>query len=278
VYDIGEVGKITNLTHASQTITLDRSYENPVVFAQSASNNESQSAVVRVTNVQSDRFTIYLAESSDGNGSHTSETVTYVVLEAGRHLLPDGSSLEVGLIDTAKTVGKRLSNSWESMSFTEPFSETPIVLSQVQTTNGSEYLKTRYLATSGSSVLLALEQQESITTPSVEETVGYLALSQGTGTWNSMRYDAGVTPDTITDAFYSHSFGVPFQASPSLLTSLSTYDSDDNGSVRYSALTGSSVQLKIDEDKSYDAETAHTTEAVSYLAMRVSLSYRLEII
>jgi len=267
VYDIGEVGKITNLTHASQTITLNRSYENPVVFAQSASNNESQAAVARVTNVQSDRFTIYLAESSDSNGPHASETVTYVVLEAGRHLLPDGSALEVGLVDTAKTVGNRLSNSWESVSFESSFSATPVVLSQVQTTNGSEYLKTRYLATSGSSILLALEQQESIATPSVEETVGYLALSQGTGTWNSMRYDAGVTPNAVTDAFYSHSFGVPFQASPSLLTSLSTYDSGDNGSVRYSALTSSSVQLKIDEDKSYDAETAHTTEAVSYLAI-----------
>jgi hypothetical protein len=267
VYDIGEVGKITNLTHLPQTITLNRSYQNPVVFAQSASNNEPQSAVPRVTNVQSNQFTIYLAESPDGSGSHASETVTYVVLEAGRHLLHNGSALEVGLVDTSKTVGNQISNSWEPVSFSESFSETPVVLTQVQTTSGSPYLKTRHLETSPSSVILALEQEEAVTTPSVEETVGYLALSQGPGTWNSMRYEAGVTLDAVTDAFYSHSFTDPFESAPSLLTSLSTYDSPDNASVRYSDLTSSSVNLKIDEDESFDAEVAHTTEAVSYLAI-----------
>jgi len=267
VHDIGEIGMITNLTHVAQTIPLNRGYKNPVVFAQSASNNESQAAIPRVANVQSNQFTIYLAESTNSDRTHAHETVTYVVLEAGRHLLPDGSSLEVGKVNTSKSVGNRLANSWESVSFTERFAETPVVLSQVQTTNGAGFLKTRYLATSASSVLLALEQEEAVTTASVEETVGYLALDQGTGTWNRMRYDAGVTANAVTQSLYTHSFATSFSQSPSLLTSLSTYDSGDNANVRYANVTSRGVQLKIEEESSFDSETVHTTEAISYLAI-----------
>jgi hypothetical protein len=267
LYDIGEVGQITNLTHNAQTITLDRTYKNPVVIAQSPSNNESQPAVARVSNVQSNQFTIALAESSDGNTTHASEMVTYVVVEAGRHTLDSGAELEVGLVNTAKTVGNQMSNSWESVSFSESFSETPVILTQIQTTNGSDFLSTRYLATSSSSFLLGLEPEELISTPGAEETVGYLAIDRGTGSWNSMKYDAGSTANAVTHALYDHSFATSFATPPALLTSLATYDSGDNGHVRFDNLTEIGVQLKVEEDTTYDPEVNHTTEVVDYLAI-----------
>jgi len=273
VVEIGEVGTITNLTHAAQTITLNRTYQNPVVFTQSASDNFTtvyggdQAVVPRVRDVQSNQFTIFLAESSAGNGTHPGETVTYVVLEAGTHRLANGSQLEVGLVDTAKTVGNQLSNSWESVSFSSSFNGTPVVLSQVQTNNGAAYLQTRYLAISASSVLLGLEQEEATMSSSAEETVGYLAMDAGNGSWNDMKYDAGVTPNAVTDAAYDFSYTSAFQSAPSLLTSLASYDSSDNAHVRYVNPTNSGVQLKIEEDKSSDDETAHTTESVAYLAI-----------
>ena len=105
--EIGEVGTITNLTHAVQTILLDRSYIAPVVFAQSPTAYGIDPVTVRVDNVLSDRFSIYLTEPSDQNNLHnTPETVTYLVLEAGVHTLADGTHLEVGMRTTGATVGQ----------------------------------------------------------------------------------------------------------------------------------------------------------------------------
>lgn len=97
--DIGETGKITDLNEVSQTIMLKRRYANPVVLAQSASYNGSAPVSVRVNNVQSDQFDIYLQEPSNENNTHGVETVTYLVLEAGVHSLPSGKQWETANFD-----------------------------------------------------------------------------------------------------------------------------------------------------------------------------------
>jgi serralysin len=45
------------------------------------SYDESDVAVVRVTDVQADRFTVYVDEDPDQDGSHAGETVSWLVLE-----------------------------------------------------------------------------------------------------------------------------------------------------------------------------------------------------
>ncbi|MCH2117590.1 MAG: FG-GAP-like repeat-containing protein [Pirellulales bacterium] len=267
VLPIGEVGNVANLTHQPQTILLSRTFQNPVVFAQSSSANESQAAVVRVSDIESNRFTMKLAESSAGNGTHAAETVTYVVLEAGTHLLFDGTRIDVGLVDTAASVSNQFTNTWEVVNFGATFDGVPAVLSQVQTANGADYLQTRYLSTSSSSVILALEQEESATTPSVQETVGYFAIEPGLGFWNGMKYKAGITDNSVTNVPYDLQYGSAFSELPNLLGSLATYDSSDPAHVRYLNPTTGGVQLKIEEDLSLDGETVHPTEAVSYLAI-----------
>ena len=158
---------------------------------------------------------MYLAHPSNGDGIHNSpETVTYVVLEAGSYQLAGGTNLTVGALETSATVGKRISNSWESVTFPTPFESTPAIMSQIQSTNGADYLQTRYLATSGSSFIFGLEPQESTTTQGVVETVGYLAIDAGPGTWNGLPYEAGISGNAVTDFvvsthLYQHLRGNP---------------------------------------------------------------------
>ena len=130
---VGEVGTVDDLTNTPRTVVLNQTYENPVVFAQSASANGGQPVVVRVTNVQSDRFDMYLAEPSNEDGVHGAETVTYLVLEAGTHHLNNGAQLEVGTVNTTATVGGQLVNLWQTINFQSDFSNIPGVLSQIQT-------------------------------------------------------------------------------------------------------------------------------------------------
>ena len=267
VVDIGEVGQLTSVTHLPQTVTLTGTYFNPVVIAQSASANEIEPAVVRITDVQSDQFTIYLAEPSDASFGHGGETVTYLVMEAGQHRLVDGTLLEAGTADTAKTVGSQLGNSWDRIEFTTEFSTTPVVFSQAQTTNGSSLLQTRHLVATASSFLFALEQEEAAVSPNVEETVGYLAVEPGSGLWNGMPYHVNNTPVAVSDGWYDLSYPSPFSSTPSLITSLATYREGDSAHVRYANSLPTGVKLKVEEDTTFDSETTHDDESVAYLAI-----------
>ena len=266
---IGEVGILTDLTDVPQTIHLERSYDHPVVFAQSVSTQGQAPVVARVRNLQSDQFDLFLAEPSNEDGTHSAETVSYVVLEAGSHQLLDGTRVEVGTVDTTATVGRIISNQWESISFVSPFAETPVVLTQVQTANvGSvDFLKIRQNSTDADGLSVALEPAESTTSQhAASETIGYLAIEAGSGTWGTLTYDAGNVPN-VTNEFTSHMFGVSYFATPAFLSSMGSYAGQDNGQVRYTNLSGSGVQLKIDEDTTFDTEKTHSAETVSYLAL-----------
>ena len=265
--DIGEVGQITDLTHEVQIVRLDRNYQNPVVFAQSPTNFGGAPIVVRVTDVQADRFTIYLAEPSNKDVTHTAETVTYVVLEAGCHQLADGTRLEVGTATTSANVGKLVSNQWETVSFATDFDDTPVLLSQIQTDTGLPYLQTRQNNVTPIGAELALEQEENVSTPHNSETIGYLAIEEGIGSSNGNLLEAYNTDLVVTDQWYTNLFTGTYTAAPGLLSSLTSYSGKDNSHVRYANLGTTSVQFRVGEDTTRDTETAHGAESIAYLAI-----------
>ncbi len=263
---MGEVGS-RNVTHVAQTVVLSRSYQNPVVLAQSASYNGSHVAVVRVRNVLSDRFTVYVEEAPDMDGAHTTETVHYVVLEAGSWQLASGVRLEVGKVATNRTVGQRFANQWQQVTLPSSLTAAPVVLTQVQTANGAGWLKTRQRAANISGFQVALEEEEAATAPHAQvETIGWLAMESSQGTWSGHPYTAGNSPNAVTDAFFTLSFA-SVGSQPHALTSMATYDGGNNAALRYRNLGSTSVQVRVEEDTTLDTEVAHTSEVVSYLVL-----------
>ena len=263
---MGEAGQVNNLTHDPQTIVLSRSYTNPVVIAQSASTNGTQPVIVRITDVQSDRFTMYLQEPPDEDGLHTTERVTWIVLEAGIWELPDGRRLEVGTVDTSATV-HRTSQIWEQVSFSGSFTATPVIMSQVQTTNDTSYVSTRQNDLTSTGFKVAMEEEESSTAAHGTETIGYLAIESGAGVWGALQFEAGYTGDTVTDEWSGLNFTNAFTSAPGLLAALGTYDGRDNAHLRYTNLTATGAQVKIEEDTTLDSEVVHSTEIVVYLVI-----------
>ena len=265
---IGERGVVNDLTHVEQTIMFDHEYANPVVFAESPTSNGVDPVAVRIKNVQSDRFTVYLTEPSNQNGLHnTVETISYLVLEAGQHELTDGRQLEVGTISTNATVGRLLTNQWESVGFTSTFNTEIVVLSQIQTASGQSFLHTRQNNVQTTGFDIALEQEELITTQHETETVGYLALEAGTGTWSGMLLEAQNTPAIITDEWYHYPFHLAFPTTPRLLSSLTSYHGADNAHIRYTDLNNFEVQFRMGEDTTVDEETQHSPESIAYLTI-----------
>ena len=260
---IGEVGEVT-VDSGTMTVSLGRSYTDPVVFAFLTSRNGTDDAVARVTNVTGTSFQLHVAEPPNLDGIHVTETVHYLVVEAGTWQLDDGTLLEVGTRSMTQVAG-----SFASVSFSSPFATPPTVISQVQTdVNGFDFMKTRQRLTSSGAFQLSIEKHESnsATLPLAEE-VGYLAIESGSGRWGNLDFVAGVTPDSVTHANYGLSFGQDLGPDVRFFGQLATFDGGDDAALRANGLSGLGATIWIEEDQTRDGETAHTTEQASFLAL-----------
>ena len=264
---IAEIGTVTDADHNQRTINLQNDYVNPVVFAQPLSYNGADPSIIRITNVNevNDTFSFYVQEAEYKDGRHTTESFSYMVVEAGTWQLDDGTVIEVGTVNTNKIAA----SDWEDVSFNGNFAQTPAILSQVQSNNDSEFVRTRQKNASANGFSLAMEEEEALKNSGhQQETLGWLAISSGSGEWDGLTYQAGNTGDVVTHDWHELNFG-NFASTPNLLASIATYDGSDASGLRYRDISGagSNLQIKIEEEQSKDSEIRHTTEDVSFLAI-----------
>ena len=268
---IGETGIVDNLDHNSQTILLDHNYNNPVIFAQPLSYNGSDAAIVRIEDVQSDRFTASIQEPRNLDGKHAKESFSYLVLEEGTWQLEDDTLLEVGTVDT----NQLSSDGWENIDFANNFADDPLVFSQVQTDNGKDFVSTRQKNTDTSGFQITMQEEEAFNNSGhATETVGWFAIDGGNGNWSQNNYLAGQTGNRINHEWKTINFKNNFSKPPIFLASTATFDGGDPVALRYSNLSNDRVQIKLQEDTSNDAEIHHTTEAVNFLAIAGNNSLR----
>ncbi len=261
---IGEVGRVGNFNHLSQTIKLTNSYDNPVVFALPLSRNGGDSAIARIQNIKSNSFTAFLQEPEYRDGFHAGESFSYMVLEAGSWQLSDGSLLEVGRLN----LNQPSNSSWKDINFKNSFEKTPVVLSQVQTNNDKEFVRTRQQNANLDGFSLKMEEEEALNKSyHGTETVGWLAMESGTGFWGDLSYEAGHTGDEVSRNWHNIDFEAKFTDIPHLFASLASYDDPDPAGLRYRNLNSNRVQIMIEEDRSLDSELRHSTEIVDFLAL-----------
>jgi RHS repeat-associated protein len=267
---IGEVGQITDLTHITQTIELAHTFRNPVVFMQPPSYNESDQTVVRILDVQADSFTVVLHDAPNKTPSHTTETVSYIVLEEGQWELPNEDLLEVGTVSTSATRSASPA-AWESVSFISSFTATPVILSQVQTYNDPHWVKTRQHNASSTGFSVALEEDQVQTLPHGVERIGWLAIEPSRGEWGIHNYEVYTTGVEVNSNWYTQNFSPSlFTEPPRFVGTITTYIGWDTAYLRYQNLVSGSVQIKIEEDTTYDSEVSHGKEDIAYLAIEGS--------
>ncbi len=260
---MGEIGHFTNFDHNRKTIQFANNYIDPVVFALPLSHNGGHPATVRITDIQSDSFSVYLQEPDYLAGKHLKEEFSYLVLEAGTWKLADGTVFEVRTVDTNLTT----LSGWETVSFDHNFENTPVILSQVQTDNDKSFVRTRQKDSDSKGFALALEEEEALAhTGHGTETIGWLAIKSGAGTWGNLSYQAGHTGKEITHRWHDIDFG-HFDSTPNFLASLASINDPDAAGIRYQNLSSDGVQITIEEDWSLDSERQHAREVVDFLAI-----------
>lgn len=175
---IGESGDITKDQPNGTTwytVTLKNSYSNPVVLMNMNTYNGSNPSHIRIKNVNSNSFQFQIEEWDYLDGVHSkAETMGYVVIKAGKHLLSNGKKLEAGKI-TTNAANK---SSYATVGLSQSFDKTPVVISQVQTYNGSSAVVIRQKEISKTSFKLQMqEEEENKDSTHSSETVGFIAIN-----------------------------------------------------------------------------------------------------
>ena len=247
---IGEVGRVTGVTTSCTgagvvRVFLRNRYTSPVVLAEPPTRADAAKGVVRVLAVTDHTFDVCFQEWQ-GDSVHTAEAVDYFVVEAGDHVLADGSLVEAG----SASVGTAA----VSVTFREPFADAPLVLAQTQSFANPGTTEARIKDVFGTGFTARLR------TPSgsgVAESVGYVAVSPQAdpnvlATWSrgAVGSNAGATSGTIT-------FPKPFASTPRLLAWFATENGAVDVGLRLSALTNVSASYVRDATGTTSAETIH---------------------
>jgi hypothetical protein len=61
------------------------------------------------------------------------------------------------------------------------------------------------------------EYTPSATIPHTRETIGWLAIEAGSGTWNGHKYQASETSNSVTSGWYTQDFAASFTTVPHLV-------------------------------------------------------------
>ena len=255
----GEIGSVTVDQPDSgtwHTVALNNTYIEPVVVMGPPSFNGNNPLTVRVRNATATSFEFQLDEWDYLDGTHGSETVSYMVVEAGSHVLLDGRWITAGVTE--------LTQAFSTISFGQTFDNPPVVFSQIGSVNESTAASTRQRTVTVSSFEAQIEEEESSDNVHALETVYWVAVEGGVST-DGMANEAGATADVVEEQFHSITFTQTYDAAPVFLAAMQTADGGDTAVLRHQNLTASGVEVKVEEEQSANDEVGHTNEIVGYV-------------
>ncbi len=270
---------VPNVDERWQTVFLNNAYIDPVVVCTSNLYTTGNApAVVRVRNAASTGFEVRL--QNPGNGSAvTASTVRCLVAESGYHSLPDGRQFEAHKQKSSVTDN---TGSWvgESATILGNYT-TPVVLGQVMTFNDpnwsvfwSSECGSRNHPPTATSLCIGKHVGEDTNTTRADETLGYIVVEQGSGSFGNVRYIAALGGDTVqgVDNAPPYSYLLSTSSSSTYDFAVATQSAMDGGNGSWAVLYGTNpisggrLDLAVDEDQIGDSERWHITEQVAYWA------------
>jgi len=241
-----------------KTITLAGVYIDPVVVATPVSYDGADPSVIRIKSVTSTSFDIRIEEYESDDGSHTTEDVSYLVIEKGNHTLGGGQKV------VAEEVA--VDHNWllvDTSAALFPAGDTPVIIASVVSDNDHNTVTTRLKLVDDNSFEVRLQEELNANTHG-SETVAYIGLEKGDyidGAGNSFE----VGSQSVNSSFETISFTEV--TDPRFLASIQSFNESDTAALRYKVLTTSDVALFVEEERSIDADMTHIDEEVGYVVV-----------
>ncbi|MFH1421804.1 MAG: DUF2341 domain-containing protein [Planctomycetota bacterium] len=251
------------------SINYSTTFSQPVIFVGPDSTyNNNQQMVIRLRNVTTTGFDLRPQEPSDCNDIHPSETVSWLAIDKGEWVALDGTKI---LADTYST-GANLHAEAYSVDTSDIIAfkytlTSPIVLPQIMSYDDTVFAKMRQYNVTGTGLRLGMENEGGSAVDHGIETVGWIAMESAAGTWESIPFEISLTPDTVTDAWYTINFSQSYVAAPAVMAFSPTRDGPDSCEYRGRNLTNVSIQVMVEEDTTNDGETGHANEVMGYFVI-----------
>lgn len=296
-----EVGQITlsNTIDAStpvyEDVTFQNTYVDPVVVTFVQTRNGSDTIDSRVTNVTSTGCRIFVQEPT--HGEHSSETVSYIVVEKGEWYVSEFAAasraihIKAGTVSTKKYTYEGIGlTDYETVTFASSFTGTPAVVHKLMTRNTSTFASTAMSNLTTSGFRIGIETLDAGTTFSQNETIGWIAIEHGMSTITTdyisgskttnnerliievLGYTSDGTADGDDDTEDKITFASSFSSVPIVIASGNTYNGLD-GYVTRGSGTNSITQngLFASEGQTADSERNHANEYFSRLIFQKDL-------
>ncbi len=244
-------------------VKFSKNFNNPVVIVKPASNNDSQPCVVRIRNVNADGFEVRLQNWDYLADNHGVESVNFIAVESGSFEMPDGSLVEAGIMESHNA------GSFVPMTFAQEFKLVPVMASSIITDNEIDAVAGRIRNISLTGFEFEIQEQEANVKEHALESVAYIAWEPSAGLTGNLSYEISKTADTLTHTWQTITFNEYFDDNLIFIADMQSTDGNDSANLRFSELTGTSVQLKVAEEQSKDSETSHTTEIAGFMAFGI---------
>jgi len=229
--------------------------EAPIVVAGPASWVGRDPTTIQVFGVSATGFGMKLKEWPYLDGFHTSETVSYLAIPAGRYGLPSGVIVEAGTSIVAA--------GGSDVGFADSFTEPPVLLATVVGFSGPALVVRTDVGTSGFSVRLDAQEADAVSPVGVINWVAWSADSND-GTSDGVTWETH--HKTINNTFTRFPFDQAY-GGPCVFADMNTLNGGDTANLRYRNQHRDGIELRVDEERSDDDETAHVAERIGMLVM-----------
>ena len=256
---IGETGTVSvNQTGPDvwHPVNLQNTYVDPVVIVGSLGAQGGQPAFVRVRNVTTNRFEFQIDEWTNQDGRHVMESLSYLVMESGTFTLADGRRVTAGM---AATVGK----GWQSVNFSQPFAQTPVLFTQVTSVNDLNPVITRQNLVSLTGFDVRLQEEEARrTNPRSTERVHWVAIEPGV---TAAGLEVGIATKGYNHEWARIDFTQSYSGAFAFLAAMQSNLGGDAATVRHRNLDPTGGEMMIQEEMTADSEINHRAEVIGYM-------------
>ena len=174
------------------------------------------------------------------------------------YTLPNGKKMVAAVIENVTT-------EWKTVRFPIDFLSIPAVFTQLSSDHEKQSVTVRIRNVSDSQFDIRLQEQDASDKIHARENVSWVAIETGPATNNPMLLKAGII--TANHNWTNLLFEAPYSSSPVFLANMQTSVDIDPASMRYKSLSGTGVDLRVQEETSVSSDIPHAVESVAYLAM-----------
>ncbi len=143
----------------------------PVIATSIITNNGWDAVVGRIQNINTTGFEYKLQEQEENDYFHVMESINYIAWEPS-------SGMNGDLVYEISATADEITHEWQTISFNADFNETPIMIADMQTTDGDDTANLRYneMNASQMQIKISAEQSSNSDTDHTTEIVGFMAF------------------------------------------------------------------------------------------------------